>query len=105
MRGVSGSSIGVRRNGSSRRSRRQRSGPRAEAAVSRHQRSTAPARSRGEWRSIVERWKDSGLTAPEFCQEEWEINPRTLQWWSSQLNRDPRSQVLLEGPSETQLQA
>jgi hypothetical protein len=34
---------------------------------------------------LIERWKRSGATAAEF-PERWGLNPRTLQYWNSQLD-------------------
>jgi len=42
--------------------------------------------SRDEWRTRVERWKDSGLTAKEFAAETG-INAGTLQFWSYKLRK------------------
>jgi hypothetical protein len=44
---------------------------------------------REEWRTRVERWRDSGLTAREFAAETG-INAGTLQFWSYKLRKaDP----------------
>jgi transposase len=39
-----------------------------------------------QWRERVQRWKESGLTAPEFSAREG-CKPGTLRWWSSYLAR------------------
>ncbi len=44
---------------------------------------------REEWRKRVARWKDSGLTAQEYASEAG-LNPRTLAWWKSALEREAR---------------
>jgi transposase len=41
---------------------------------------------RTEWAGRVRRWRASGLTAREFAARE-QLNPNTLNWWSSQLRR------------------
>lgn len=41
---------------------------------------------REEWAKRIERWKDSGLSAKEFCNETG-IRPRSLAWWQWQLGR------------------
>lgn len=41
-------------------------------------------RTRAWWLEAVGRWRRSGLTVSEFAAQEG-LQPRTLQWWSSQL--------------------
>jgi hypothetical protein len=38
------------------------------------------------WTDRVRRWRESGLTARQFGERE-SLNPTTLRWWSSRLNR------------------
>lgn len=45
-----------------------------------------------EWAKRVEGWKDSGLTATEFCRETG-LNPRTLSWWAWKLTKGGRSKA------------
>lgn len=42
--------------------------------------------SRAEWQRRVTQWKKSGLTAAAFAAEQG-LNPGTLYWWSSALQR------------------
>jgi hypothetical protein len=42
---------------------------------------------RTEWAGRVRRWRTSGLPAREFSAREG-LNPATLRWWSSQLQRN-----------------
>jgi transposase len=42
--------------------------------------------SRAEWQQRVTQWKKSGLTAEVFATRQG-LNPRTLRWWSSALQR------------------
>jgi len=44
--------------------------------------------SREVWAKRVERWRDSGLSAPEFARE-LGVNPRTLSYWKYALKRAP----------------
>ena len=44
------------------------------------------SRTRQQWAERVRRWRASGLTARAYAARE-ELNPSTLRWWSSQLNR------------------
>ncbi len=54
--------------------------------------------SRDEWRTRVERWKDSGLTAKEFAAETG-INAGTLQFWSHKLRKAEPSSTLRRTPA------
>ena len=45
--------------------------------------------SREVWAKRVERWQDSGLSAPEFARE-LGINPSTLTFWKYQLKKDSK---------------
>lgn len=42
--------------------------------------------SRAQWQQRVAQWKKSGLTAEVFADEQ-DLNPRTLRWWASMLQR------------------
>ena len=59
---------------------------------------------RSEWAERVRRWRATGLSASTFAEAE-EINPRTLQWWSSVLKRGQPSTFVdvtsLLPPAET----
>lgn len=43
--------------------------------------------SRETWAKRVERWKDSGLSAPEFARE-MGFNARTLRYWKWKLGKE-----------------
>jgi hypothetical protein len=43
--------------------------------------------SREEWAKRVQRWVESGLTAPEFGAEAG-VNPRTLTYWKWRLGQE-----------------
>ena len=43
--------------------------------------------SREVWEKRVGRWKDSGLSGPEFAREVG-LNPRTLAYWKWRLSRE-----------------
>ena len=45
---------------------------------------------RSWWASTVVRWRDSGLSAPDFAAREG-VSARTLTWWSSTLRRGTRA--------------
>lgn len=51
-----------------------------------------PRATREIWTKRVERWKDSGLSAPQFAAE-LGVNPRTLMFWKWQLDREARGAV------------
>ncbi len=55
---------------------------------------------REEWRKRVTRWRDSGLTAQEYAAEAG-LNPRTLTWWKSALEREAREQSARSGKGVT----
>jgi hypothetical protein len=46
---------------------------------------------REEWTKRVERWRDSGLTCPEFAAE-LGVNPRTLAYWKWVFEREARGE-------------
>jgi hypothetical protein len=54
--------------------------------------------SRDEWRTRVERWKDSGLTAKEFAAETG-VNAGTLQFWRYKLRRAEPASIRRRGRS------
>jgi putative transposase len=61
-------------------------------------------RSESAWREIVERHGQSGLTVPEFCEQEG-IKAASLYGWRSRLREDsqtpPASPVVPEKPKES----
>ena len=46
----------------------------------------APKRSADEWRTIVERFRESDLSCEAFAAQE-KIKVRRLQWWGSQFHK------------------
>jgi hypothetical protein len=60
--------------------------------------------SREEWAKRVERWKESGLTAPEFAAEVG-INARSLSWWKWRLARRGAKQGSARRPSSRRARA
>ena len=40
-----------------------------------------------KWRSLVDEWRGSGLTAREFCKTKGLKSHKTLHLWSSKLNK------------------
>jgi len=40
-----------------------------------------------KWRTLVAEWRDSGLTAREFCETKGLKSHKTLHVWSSKLNK------------------
>lgn len=45
------------------------------------------ARVQRKWRRIVDEWRDSGLSAREFCEKKGLKSHKTLHVWSSKLNK------------------
>ena len=52
---------------------------------------------REEWAKRVERWRDSGLTCPEFAAE-LGVNPRTLTYWKWVFEREARGEKRVWSP-------
>lgn len=40
-----------------------------------------------KWRTLIAEWRDSGLTAREFCEKKGLKSHKTLHVWSSKLNK------------------
>ncbi len=60
----------------------------------------ARRRSRAEWRSMVKRWRSSGMTGNAFARKEG-INVHTFAWWRSEIGREhaaPLSLVPVRAP-------
>lgn len=52
-------------------------------------------RTERKWRALVAEWRDSGLTARDFCKTKGLKSHKTLHVWSSKLNKidaDPEAQ-------------
>jgi len=45
------------------------------------------ARAERKWRQIIDEWRDSGLSAREFCEKTGLKSHKTLYVWSSKLNK------------------
>ena len=52
-------------------------------------RKRAPSRSRGEWVEIIKAWKDSGLTAAQFADEQG-VAASSLAKWQWRLRKQPK---------------
>ncbi|HRI70853.1 MAG TPA: hypothetical protein PK156_41755, partial [Polyangium sp.] len=47
---------------------------------------TRLTRAECKWRCIMDEWRDSGLSGPEFCKSKG-LNVKTLHVWSSKLRK------------------
>lgn len=44
-----------------------------------------------QWQERVRRWKESGLSAAKFAEQEGITRPQSLWWWSNKLSRPRES--------------
>ena|SRR5690606_37974641 len=62
-------------------------------------RKRAPSRSRGEWVEIIKAWKDSGLTAAQFADEQG-LRASSLAKWQWRLRKQQKRYYAGATPSQ-----
>jgi hypothetical protein len=62
----------------------------------------APSRSRGEWVEIIKAWKDSGLTAAQFADEQG-LQASSLAKWQWRLRKQQKRQSEAAAPKLVQV--